>query len=155
MGRRKRLGRRRRTGHANHALLFGRADDGDVGVGHHDQTAAGLAHLGHHVDAQHRAGAEQRVGRQAGSELGNRGERVGRVHRHFDQPKAFGVQGQRDGLDLVRCDAAQDGDKGECLKSTVHHVSNPIAVAIVHKPVGAVLLRVSGALTPKRRKAVA
>jgi hypothetical protein len=73
--------------------------------------AAGLPHRLHLGHPQHRAGPDRRIAAEGARHRRDRGERIGRVHRHFDRGDAGADQRARHRQRFGRGDPAQDGDQ--------------------------------------------
>ena len=83
-------------------------DHGDVAVGRDHQAAAGRVHGVDIGGSQHRAAADQRVGRRHRAQRADAVECVRAVQRHLEQPKAGVEKRLADRHRLGRGQAAQD-----------------------------------------------
>ena len=109
--REERFVRRRDARRAGKALRFRGAHDIAVAMRHHDQLAAGRLHFVDEIRMQHRARADDRVGRQRLADRRDAVERLRRIQRHFDDPKARFVQRAAVVGGVGRRHAAQDRDQ--------------------------------------------
>ncbi len=98
--------------HHRHALFHAARDHRRIGVGRHQQLAAGIHHPVDILRRQHRARARQAtVAKGLGQRFDAR-EGLRRIERHFDGADARFIEHMRYAFDARRQDAAQDRDKG-------------------------------------------